>query len=75
MGDGMHQLLELARGQGAHAAITYVAAGNGPSLRGCANVGFELHHVRVTTRRLGIRRSVRRPLDGESRTAWEEALA
>lgn len=75
MADGMHQLLVIARDAGAHSAITYVTDDNVPSLRGCARAGFDLDHVRMTTRRLGIRRSVRRPLDDDARAAWQRALA
>ena len=75
MADGMNQLLATARSEGAHSAITYVTDDNVPSLRGCANAGFELDHVRVTTRRLGRRASRRAPLDASARAAWEKALA
>lgn len=75
MADGMHQLLRAARDGGAESAITYVTDDNVPSLRGCAKAGFELDHVRLTTRRLGVRKSVRAPLDGSARRAWAEALA
>jgi RimJ/RimL family protein N-acetyltransferase len=53
MTDGMHQLLVTARDEGYASAVTYVGAENVGSLRGCANVGFVLDHVRRNTRRLG----------------------
>ena len=45
MADGMAQLLRIAAGEGATSALTYVAIDNVPSLRGCANVKFDLDHV------------------------------
>jgi hypothetical protein len=75
MGDGMGQLLYLARAEGARSAITYVAADNVPSLRGCANVGFELDHARWSVRRLGRRRSLMRDVDPRAREAWARATA
>jgi RimJ/RimL family protein N-acetyltransferase len=74
MADGMAQLLRIARDGGARSAITYVSDDNVPSLRGCARVGFDLDHVRVTTRRLGVRRSRRAPLDDAARAAWRAAV-
>lgn len=73
MAAGMAQLLHVARDTGASAAITYVAADNVPSLRGCARAGFALDHQRVTTIRLGRRRSGNRPIDDEARAAWQAA--
>jgi hypothetical protein len=71
MADGMHQLLEIARREGATSAITYVTFDNVPSLRGCARVGFELDQTRVGTRRLGLRRIARRePIQPET-LIWE----
>lgn len=73
MAAGMVQLLHIAREGGAEAAITYVAADNVPSLRGCARAGFVLDYQRVTTIRLGRRRSERRPVDDAARAAWQRA--
>jgi hypothetical protein len=73
MGDGMAQLLHMARAEGAHSAITYVASDNVPSLRGCANVGFELDHARWSVRRLGRRKSVTRDVDSRARESWAHA--
>lgn len=75
MADGMGQLLRIAKGGGAHRVYTYVAADNVPSLRGCANVGFVLDHVRINTRRLGLRSSVARPIDERAWQLWEAAVS
>lgn len=75
MSDGMHQLLVRSRDAGDARAYTYVGTENIASLRGCANAGFRLDHVRVTKRRLGRRQVERRePTDAE-RTQWERAIA
>ena len=68
--NGMAQLLRVARADGARAAYTYVGDDNAPSLRGCANVGFTLDHVRLNSRRLGFRSSVVRPVDECTRQIW-----
>ena len=73
MAAGMSQLLHIARGEGGIAATTYVAADNVPSLKGCARVGFELDHQRVTVLRFGRRRSRSIPVDDVARAAWERA--
>lgn len=52
MGDGLHQLLGFAANEGATSALTYVAAYYPPSIRGCANVGFRLDHLRLDRRRV-----------------------
>jgi hypothetical protein len=70
MADGMAQLLRIARDEGAHTAITYVSDDNVASLRGCAAVGFVADHVRRSSRRLGVRRSLPLALDDRSREAW-----
>jgi hypothetical protein len=75
MGDGMAQLLRIAQAEGASSAITYVGAENVASLRGCANVGFDLDHARWSIRRLGHRRSVMRGVDERARAAWTSATA
>ena len=75
MADGMGQLLRTAKGEGAQAAYTYVGADNVPSLRGCANVGFTLNHLRLNTRRLGFLSSVVRPVDEQAHQIWSEATA
>jgi hypothetical protein len=74
MAAGMAQLLHTARDEGATAAITYVAADNVPSLKGCARVGFELDHQRITVLRLGRRHSRARPIDAVARAAWARAI-
>jgi len=74
MTDGMHQLVEEAQTIGGTSVLTYVSFGNVGSLRGCAAVGFEPDHVRVTTRRLGWRRSMYRPLDDEALREWRLAV-
>ena len=76
MAAGMVQLLHIARDEGAVAAITYVAADNVPSLRGCARVGFVVDRRRVTTVRFGRRRSLELAADdaGTSRLASRDHL-
>lgn len=74
MADGMHQLLALAASRGARRCFTYVAAGNAPSLKGCARVGFQLDHVRLAMRRLGRRSVVRRAPEAGEREFWNEAV-
>jgi hypothetical protein len=75
MGDGMHQLLMAARDAGARRVITYVSEANLGSLRGCANAGFTLDHVRVTRQRFNMRRALWRPPDSDARRAWAAAIA
>jgi hypothetical protein len=75
MADGMAQLLADARAAGDRKAYTYVAAGNIPSLRGCANVGFEPDHVRLVVNRFGIRGIKHAPLDAASQATWDAAVA
>lgn len=75
MAEGMWQLLEMARNNGAEAAITYVRTDSVPALRGCAHVGFVPDHVRHNVRRLGRTRSIVRPVDGEVRRLWAAATA
>jgi hypothetical protein len=75
MVDGMAQLLRIAAEEGATSALTYVAIDNLPSLRGCANVGFDLDHVRVSVRRLGRRRSFKHDPDADASLAWGNATA
>ena len=75
MADGMWQLLDRARTDGARTAITYVAQDNIPSLRGCANVGFRPDHVRRHARRAGRTRSAFDRLDPEAQAAWDAATA
>jgi hypothetical protein len=75
MADGMAQLLRIARDEGFTSALTYVGADNVASLRGCANVGFVLDHVRHNERRLARRRSVVTPADGSAAEEWEAAIA
>ena len=74
MADGQRQLLEVARLEGASSAVTYVAPENVPSLRGCARVGFELDHVKVIRRRLGVERIKVSSPDGNARTLWLAAV-
>jgi hypothetical protein len=75
MGDGMAQLLRIARDRGARWVITFVSPQNVPSLRGCAGLGFELDSRRLDIRRLGRRTYAVRPLDDLARTSWETAVA
>jgi GNAT superfamily N-acetyltransferase len=75
MADGMAQLLRIARDGGARTAFTYVAADNGPSLRGCAHVGFVPDHLRVSVRRLGYRTSTVRSIDSAASQSWSEAIS
>ena len=75
MNDAMARLLQIARDRGARAAITYVRSDNVGSLRGCANVGFELDHVREMKFRLGRRLSMVRPVDAHALDAWKLASA
>jgi hypothetical protein len=75
MGDGMHQLLMAARDAGASRVITYVSEAHLASLRGCANAGFTLDHVRVTRQRFNLRRNLWHAPDPEARRTWAEAIA
>src|SRR5262245_56070233 len=75
MADGMAQLLADARNAGDRKVYTYVAEGNIPSLRGCANVGFEPDHLRLVVNRFGIRRIRHVPVDAASRATWDDAVA
>jgi RimJ/RimL family protein N-acetyltransferase len=70
MADGLHQVLQTARAEGASSAVAYVSAGNVPSLRGAARVGFKLDHLMLFKRRLGIRFKRLAPVDHNSRMAW-----
>ncbi|HEY2936962.1 MAG TPA: hypothetical protein VGJ25_10195 [Gaiellaceae bacterium] len=74
MRDCMSQLLRLAAAGGARAAITYVEAHNVTSLRGCADVGFGLDHVRESRRRLGLRGGATRGVEQEERVLWTRAV-
>jgi hypothetical protein len=74
MRDGMAQLLRFALKSGASAVITYVAVDNIPSLRGCADVGFAPHRVRVSTRRV-LRWTKNRPVGEDDWRLWETATA
>lgn len=75
MADGMSQLLASARDAGDLKAYTYVDEENVPSLRGCANVGFEPDHLCLVVRRFGIRKIRRTTVDDASRAHWEAAVA
>jgi glycosyltransferase involved in cell wall biosynthesis/L-amino acid N-acyltransferase YncA len=74
MAEGMYQLVATAQALGATSVLTYVSFGNVPSLRGCAAVGFEPDHVRVTTQQMGRRRSRYVPLDEEGSREWRHAV-
>jgi hypothetical protein len=74
MTDGMRQLLVRARDSGDRGVFTYVAFENVPSLRGCASVGFVPDHLRLDTRRLGLRRTRRLPLDASADASWAAAV-
>ncbi len=74
MAEGMSQLLDVAHETGLRTVYTYVGADNVPSLRGCARVGFTPDHVRISTRRVGRRRSLRLPLDPQAIAAWHDAV-
>jgi hypothetical protein len=75
MADGMAQLLADARAAGDKKVFTYVAEGNIPSLRGCANVGFEPDHLRLVVSRFGKRTIRHAPVDAASRATWDKAVA
>jgi hypothetical protein len=75
MGDAMGRLLRVARDRGARRALTYVRDDNIASLRGCANVGFDLDHVRTTTTRFGVSRHHMRAPDAADRQRWADAIA
>jgi len=75
MTTGMAQLLRIARERGGRSAITFVAADNVASLRGCAAVGFGVHEQRFDVRRLGTRRYSFGALDVRGRDAWDAAVA
>jgi hypothetical protein len=72
--DGMRQLLAASYELGATSVLTYVSFGNIGSLRGCAAVGFEPDHLRVTTQRMGRRASAYVPLDDEAHSEWRAAV-
>lgn len=74
MGEGLRQVLCIARENGAERCVTFVTVDNLASLRGVANAGFELEHVRATVSRLGRRRVIRRAPTPEERTLWEQAI-
>jgi hypothetical protein len=73
MADGFWQLLARARDEGARSGLTYVAADNAASLRGCSAVGFELDHMSRNDRRPGFRRSVLLPPDAAAIEVWEKS--
>ena len=73
--NGMAQLLHVAPARGARTAFTYVGAENAPALRSCAHVGFDVDHVRMNIRRLGLRWSVVRQIDESSRQLWIRATS
>jgi Acetyltransferase (GNAT) family len=73
MGDGMWQLLNVARTGNAKAVVTYVSPDNVPSLRACRRVGFDLDHVRRVSHRLGRFQHEVRPPDTQARSVWAEA--
>lgn len=75
MTDGMAQLLAAARDAGDRKVYTYVAEENIPSLRGCANVGFEPDHLRVVVSRFGIRKITHAPVDAATQATWDKAVA
>lgn len=75
MGDGMAQLLRVAREEGFRSALTYVEDSNVASLRGCAGVGFELDHVRVSRWRLLRHSRSEQAPDAAARAAWDAATA
>jgi hypothetical protein len=75
MNDGMRQLLVVAQEAGHTTAFTYVGPENIASLRGCANVGFVLDHVRHNQRRLGRAHSIVTEPDENARRAWASATA
>jgi hypothetical protein len=75
MNDGMRQLLVIAQEAGHTTAFTYVGPENVASLRGCANVGFVLDHVRHNRRRLGRAQSSVTEPDDAARRAWASATA
>ncbi len=75
MNDCMRQLLVIARDAGHTTAYTYVGSQNVASLRGCANVGFVLDHMRYNRRRLGrAQTSVSAP-DETARRLWAAATS
>jgi hypothetical protein len=73
MADGMHQLLSIARSEGARAALTYVGEENVASLRGCAAVGFRPQHLTRSVRRLGVHQSYLLPISDASQSRWDAA--
>ena len=75
MAVGMYQLLLAARDAGATRCLTYVSNDNVPSLRGCANSGFTIDHVRITSQRLGRKRATFRPPTDAERAEWAAAVA
>jgi hypothetical protein len=75
MNEGMHQLLAKARSDGYASAVTYVGAENVASLRGCANVGFVLDHVRRNSRRWGRAvTSVTNSPNEDAQARWRAAI-
>jgi hypothetical protein len=73
MRDGMAKLLDVAAREGMVVAYTYVEAHNIPSLRGCADVGFEPDHMRASVRRVGRRTTTMQQLTDRDRRLWDEA--
>ena len=69
MADGMSQLLASARDAGDLKAYTYVDEGNIPSLRGCANVGFEPDHLMSRRQAFWHPQDPSRHFDASSRAA------
>lgn len=74
MSEGSGQLLRKARERGATQAVTFVAATNAPSLRGCAAVGFVLAQTRLDRSMLGVRNSSYGPITQTAASAWERAI-
>ena len=64
-----------ARDAGAGRVITYVSEADLASLRGCANAGFTLDHVRVTRQRFNVRRALWQPPYADARRTWAAAIA
>jgi hypothetical protein len=75
MNDGMRQLLVNARDAGHATAYTYVGSENVGSLRGCANVGFVLDHVRYNRRRRGRAQTAVAEPDQSARRLWAAATS
>jgi hypothetical protein len=74
MGDGLRQVLQIARNEGATRAYAYVWEHNIPSLRACAKVGFRPVHMMAETRRFARIQTDWLPAGEEWKRKWRAAV-